>query len=402
MAIKNPRIIIVEENQGIALLVRASLDLLGRRPRLIETHTGDDALDELRLGPSDLLISAQSLVGELSGPALAVRAKHEDAALPVIVLGNEEDPEPTAQEIIDAPFQYLRRPLVPELFIRVLRLALDGPESVPADDQAIDLIGPVPQIDVDRLRPVCSKLMRDVQAMSYILADRNGKVLAYDGMSGFVDRELLAAASGPAFAATMRMMGILGERPRVLKYYDGEKFDLYSLAIGLHYFISLVFDGATGNRMLGNVARFGRLAADEMVSMIGDEAYRIQTIAPPEPAKMAPAHKGTEVESVEVIPALPQSPTAEPSRVRLRRTQEMAMARQEELSEVAPALEPQLAPIENFDPSVLEGLDSLDLSQADALFDPDHLADVANALNAGTRMSSADAEAQGIINWSQD
>ncbi len=52
MAIPSPRIIIVEENQGIGLLVRASLALLNRRPRLIETPTGDDAWDELQLrGP---------------------------------------------------------------------------------------------------------------------------------------------------------------------------------------------------------------------------------------------------------------------------------------------------------------------------------------------------------------
>jgi CheY-like chemotaxis protein len=398
MGIKNPRIIIVEENQGIALLVRASLDLLGRRPRLIETHTGEDALDELQIGTSDLLITAQSLVGDINGPSLAIQAKHDNAALPVIVLGNEADPEPTDQEIMDAPFQYLRRPLIPELFIRVLRLALDGPESVPPEEAPMDLIGPVPQIDADRLRPICNKLMRDVQAMSYILADRNGKVLTYDGMAGFIDRDLLAAASGPAFAATMRMIPILGEKPRVLKYYDGDKFDIYSLAIGLHYFISLVFDGANGNRMLGSVARFGRVAADEMAALIGDGAFRVQASLAPEPTKVTPVHK--EMEAKKRDYAAPAEPEA--VRKKLRRSQEMAMVNQEQLPEVAPIVEPQLAPIEDFDPSILDSLDSLDMSQADALFDPERMADIAQKVNSGSRMSSADAEAQGIINWSQD
>ena len=63
---------------------------------------------------------------------------------------------------------------------------------------------------------------------------------------------------------------------------------------------------------------------------------------------------------------------------------------------------PTLDPILNFDPSVLDGLDSMDLSAADALFDPDHLASLANTINTGNRLSRADAEAQGLINLQQE
>ncbi len=390
MAIKNPRIIIVEENQGIALLVRASLELLGRRPRLIECHTGEDAWDELHLRAPDLLITAQTLVGEMDGPTLATTSKNEIAALPVIVLGAENDPEPTEKEVEDAPFQYLRRPLVPELFIRALRFALDGPESIPMDDTPMDTLGPVPQIDIDRLRPIALRLMRDVNAMSYVIADRNGKVLAYDGMAGYVDRELLAAIVGPSIGSVARMVPFLGDAPRVLKYFDGDKFDVYVMAIGVHYLLSLVFDGVTGNRALGNVARFGRTSVDEMLGLIGDIAYKVQTLLPQETAKMAAAASGAQ-------------PAAEEPRQkqRIRRTQEVTISKPELPPEPPPPM-PTLDPITNFDPSVLDGLDSLDLSQADALFDPEQLASLASTINTGNRLSQADAEAQGLINFQQE
>jgi CheY-like chemotaxis protein len=396
MAIKNPRIIIVEENQGIALLVRASLDLLGRRPRLIECHTGEDAWDELHLRTPDLLITAQSLVGEMQGPDLAETAKSEIAALPVIVLGAESDPEPTAQQVEDASFQYLRRPLVPELFIRALRFALDGPESIPMDDAPLDTMGPVPQVDTDRLRPIALRLMRDVGAMSYVIADRNGKVLAYDGMAGYVDRDLLAAVVGPSVGSVARMMGFLGATPRVLKYFDGDKFDVYVLAIGVHYLLSLVFDGATGNRALGNVARFGRASVDEMLTLMGDAAYKLQTLLPQETAKITAA-----AQQAASAPSSAPAPDEPRQKQRIRRTQEVPISKPELPPEPPPPM-PTLDPIADFDVSILDALGSVDLSQADAMFDPDHLASVVNTINTGNRLSREDAEAQGLINLQQE
>jgi len=382
MAIPSPRIIIVEENQGIGLLVRASLALLNRRPRLIETPTGDDAWDELQLRAPDLLITAQALNGSLSGPQLALQAKKAVAAMPVIVLGSETDDEPTSQDLASAPFQYLRRPLMPELFIRAIRVALDGPEAVPPESVSPDLMGPVPLVDSDKLRPLCDKMMRESQAMCYILADRNGRILIYGGMAGYFDRDLLAAALAPTFAATAQLAPILGERPRVLKYYDGDKYDVYGLAVGAHHFLSLAFDGTTGNRALGNVARLGRTIVDEMTAVIGTAAYQIQTLA----VGLAPAAP------------LPQAAPVAPDPL----TQPRGRRRNVE-SELLPAVDPvvmpQMDPIINFDPRILDSLDSVDLSAAETLFDPILMAGIANSLGSANRISRDDAQAQGIITW---
>src|SRR5512142_910585 len=109
----NPRIIIVDEHQGVYDIVRASLELLGRHPRLIETHTSEDALAELRIASPDLLVTAQNLPGDIDGPSLATTAKRELAALPVIVLADARDPEIDADIVAQSLFQYLRRPFPP-------------------------------------------------------------------------------------------------------------------------------------------------------------------------------------------------------------------------------------------------------------------------------------------------
>src|SRR5260370_12498967 len=103
----NSRIIVVDDNQGISNIVRASLELLGRRPRLIETQTADDALGELRVSAPDLLVTAHTLPDQSDGMELAILAKRELAALPIIVLGNESDPVPDHHTLAQSPSQYL-------------------------------------------------------------------------------------------------------------------------------------------------------------------------------------------------------------------------------------------------------------------------------------------------------
>jgi len=360
MSLTNPRIIVVDDNQGIANIVRASLELMGRKPRLIETHTGDDAIDEMRLSTPDLLITSSRLGDTMSGVPLALQAKREIAALPVIVVAAESDPIDDDTMLDDSPFEYLRRPLIPELFIRAIRVALDGPEAAADTAAPLDTMGPVPQVDVDKLRAVGSKLMRDVNAMSFILADRNGKVLTFDGAAGYIDRDLLAAVLGPAFGNVAKIVSIVGNQPRVLNYYDGDKFDIFGLAIGFHHFLGLVFDGASGNRALGPVKNFGGVAVNEMLTIVGESAFKFQ-------------------QQATII--VPTAKVAEPKgRGKRRMTQEAAAVKAQPPAP-APVIEaPMFEPITNFDPSIFDRFDAIDLSEADALFNPEMMADAAGGL----------------------
>jgi hypothetical protein len=219
---------------------------------------------------------------------LALMAKRELAALPIIVLGNEFDPELDDETIAQSPFQYLRRPVAPEAFIRAIRVALDGPEAVPQEAIPEEVI-PVPPVAEDKLRPILFNCMREVGAMAAIMADRNGKVIAFEGAAGFVDRDLLAAALAPGFGHTTKLLSTIGDQPRVLKYYDGEKGDLFGLAVGLHYFVLLIFEGNAPSSALGNVKRFGGNAVNAMLETIGlDVAFSVRHSAP---AAAAPAKR---------------------------------------------------------------------------------------------------------------
>ena len=398
MALNNPRILIADDNQNLVVMVRAVLDLLGRKARILETRTGEDALDELGLRVPDVLITTYKLGGPLTGVMLALQAKREAAALPVLVVASEDDVPLDTETLDESPFQYLRRPFNPELLIRALRIALDGPEAVPVAPSAIDVLGPVPDVDIDRLRQSSAKLMRDVNAMSVILADRNGKVLTYDGAAGYIDRDLLAAGLGPTFANTAKVLSIVGDQPRVLKYYDGDKYDIFCLAVGLHHFVSLIFDGASGDRALGNVKRFGGISVNEMLAIMGETAFKIN--APPVGSDTAKASTGTHKAvgrkrtTQEVSPASPKTTTGA-----------MPAANKQPASSSLPNMPmPTFAPIADFDLAIFDALPGLDLSKADDLFDMDHLESLLSPISgdADSRISISDAQAQGIIGQIDD
>ncbi|HVO43104.1 MAG TPA: hypothetical protein VMT34_10790 [Aggregatilineales bacterium] len=367
----NPRVIIAADRQGIYEIVRAALELLGRRPRLIETHTGDDALFELRVSSPDLLIAAYTLPGATDGPTLAIMAKRELAALPIIVFGDENDPEMEEEELNASPFVYLRRPFAPEVFLRELRIALDGPQAVPQSVEPVDILGPVPAINHERLRPVMFQLMRDIGAMAAVMGDRNGKVTIFEGAAGYFDRDLLVAALGSCCAATSKMLDVVGSQPRVLTYYDADKLDVYTLAVGLHFFVVLAFDATTkaGKRAIGAVNRYGPAAVHSMLEIIGPAAYQLKPPAEP-----------------------PIAEVKEERKRKIRTTQE---TRATAKSEPEPD-KPDLKPIENFDASVLDALDDVNVDEFADLFDPTKLAQSASG-GTGNRISFEDAQLQGII-----
>lgn len=378
MASRNPRIIVVDNKQELYNIVRSALDLLDRRPRYIHVHSAEDALVELKSSGADLMVTTQTLDETTDGPALALQAKRELAAVPVIVLGEATDPV-LESHADDSLFVYLRRPFMPEAFIRAMRVALDGPEAAPKDVTHEEDILPVPEIDHSRLSRPLFQLMRDVGAMAAVLSSRTGKVLSHEGAAGYVDRDLIASVIGSSLHGLSKILPIIGDQPRVMQYYDGDRSDIFALALGLHYVVILIYDGNAPNTAIGNVRRFGFAAINDMLSLIDLQvAFSTQPIvAPPAPKKeQTGTHRRRKTEELKHLPQ-----------------------RHEPKLQAPPVVPEVIAPAEaipNFDPSIFDSLGSVDVSQADDLFSSPSAGSGAGA-NNGSKISFEDAMMQGIL-----
>jgi len=165
-----------------------------------------------------------------------------------------------------------------------IRAALNEPDDAPPVLVTVEDLGPVPPINLAQLQPVLIRLVGEVGAAAGALADRTGLLLLSAGAPAYLNLPQLAALIRPAALSTAQLNPLLGERLRTLNYYDGTRYDVFSLGVGLNHFIFLVFDTATGERALGGVRRYGNAAVDEMIRKLGEVASQL---TPPEPPRAA-------------------------------------------------------------------------------------------------------------------
>jgi len=383
-----PRIITVDPTWTIARIVRAAMDLMDRGVIQVDVPGGPEALEELGRGGTHLVVTALEIGDEMKGFELALRVKQTAPESAVIILADVDDPEGLdAETTADSPFIYMRRPVDIQRFLGVLMAGMNGEDmfgaltTPPATTTAIDR-GPVPAIDKNKSQQILDTLLHDVGGMAVVLADRNGEVLMERGAVGFLNRMQLTTALIPTVNTTIDMGELIGGQPSVVQFYDGEDKDVFVFSAGLHHILCVVFDGQAGARQFGIVNRYGRKAAEDLIALLGANAFIIE--------------KPRQVVKEEAAPA-------RPTKKGKRATEEQAKIESVIERAVEPkAAEPEplkLDPIENFDQDIFSQLGDLDESDANDMFDPDKLAEIAEevAKRKGGPVSMDEAAELGII-----
>ncbi|MFN8528421.1 MAG: hypothetical protein U0670_07410 [Anaerolineae bacterium] len=402
-----PRIMTVDPSGQAARLVRAAVDLLHRHAITFDVPSSLDALDEISRTTLDVVITAAQLDSSMTGVDLALRIKQERPECSVILIAHESEPELLDEETRAAsPFLIIEHPNDAELFLRAIAAGLDGRDVLTAQFEGAARssrpkhsdIGAVPTIDVKAATRFVDQVLTDVGAMAVILSNRAGEVLLERGAVGYIDREQLTQALLPTVMTTFEMSKLVGGKASALNYYDGERYDVYMLSVGLHHMLTVVFESNNAARgQLGAVSRFGRRAAEDLVALIGASAFMVE--AEREARATMEMKRAAEIaaripETQKLTPPVEPPVVEEKRRGRGRKTSEVAAAetsrrnteplilRSDEIEQVTlPEPEPlRLTPIDNLDlnkldPNLLEGID---LSAADDLFDMDKLAELAN------------------------
>jgi DNA-binding NarL/FixJ family response regulator len=360
-----PRIVTVDPTGTIGDIVRSVLNLVDRSVRLIDTPSGPQALEEIALSKCAMVITAWDLQNEMRGLELALRVKQASPETAVLILADVSDPEELdAETIAESPFLYMSRPVEIDQFARVLLAGLSGEDiraaiKAPASKPSVTVdLGPVPQFEVEAAQVIVDQLLTDLGAMAIILSSRAGEVIMERGAVGYLDREQLTNALLPTVTTNVQVKDMVGGQSSSLLFYDGDNYDLFVLSVGLHHFVCIAFDGEGGQRQFGAVSRYGRRAAEDLIALLGAEAWLVQRViveeeeAAPRPRKKAKAEPAAE-EPVQLERAeMDTTPTHEP--------------------EPAPVAEP----IEDLDIDILFNTLIDDKNMVD-LFDPDKLEEMA-------------------------
>ncbi len=369
-----PRILTVDPSGAAARLTRAALSLLDRQVIQVDVPGDLEALDELENGRFRIVIAALVLSDTFDGIALAKRIQQMQPEASIVLIGDEDDAgfEPQTRE--EANFLYLRRPLDGAKFVRVLTAALDGKDVVAAaysqpspKERTREEAAIIPPVDIRTAGRIIDTLLNDVGAMAVVLSSRAGEVLLEQGAVGYIDRDELTTALLPTVGATISMGHIVGGHSSALMVYDGASYSIYVISVGLHHFLSLIFNAATGARALGAVTRYGRRAAEDLIALIGANALIVET--PPSEGKRK---KRTTTVAAAVQLELDVEQPLEPSIIKAEEWGDAPV------EPVRPEL-PLLEPIQDLDITIFQqDMDSLDEGALADLFDPDKLAAIAN------------------------
>lgn len=386
-----PRIITIDPSSTIPRIVRSTMDLIDRSFILVDVPTGSEALEELNRG-CKLIVTTFELEDNMKGFEFAMRVRRSSPDTAVIILGDVGDPDELDDETsVDSPFVYLSRPLDVHKFLRVFVAGLDSHEAMigvlkPPASEAVTAptnMGPVPTLDTNAARPIVDALLTDLGAMAIIMSSREGEVLMEVGAVGYIDREALTNAVLPIMMTNIRVKDLLGGQVTTVQLYDGEEYDVFVLSIGLHHFLCVMFDGQMGSRQFGGVNRFGRRAVEDLIALLGANAFFIQPPVVQEEEqevlkpRSAAKHKVEDEGPIELAPA--------------------DFAQDTQPVELEPALQLEAIPESDFDPDALFGGD-VDVS-FDLFDDPDKLEEIAKSSGQQGKVLDWDQAKQlGLIN----
>lgn len=104
-------------------------------------------------------------------------------------------------------------------------------------------------------------------------------MLVEQGVIG-MNRDEMTRRMTPAVVSNVELREMLGGNASLLQFYDGEDYDVYVLSVGLHHFLIVIFEGAKGARELGAVSRYGRRCAEDLIALLGADAWFIERVTP--------------------------------------------------------------------------------------------------------------------------
>jgi hypothetical protein len=368
---------IVDPHKELGDYVRAAMELLNRPSILLEMPSTKSALDEMSNSSINLVVTTYKTDGTMNGLEFGTKCLHKQAGTPVIILAERDDPGSSELELEQSPFQYLDFPPA-EKFFQSIRIGLDGADVVQAEQgtAALDL-GPIPALEIDKAQSILNATIRDLGAVGGLISDRSGRIVTEGGATGYVDKAKLSALLGPSFAMTTKTAPELGGHSPLLQYFDGERYDLYALSIGYHYFLMFIFDG-TKRAAFGAVTRFGREGAERITELLGDEAwsYKATVEAKALPIADLPA-KEQRKQKAESAPArVKEEPTPPPP---------------EPFKEDEPILEP----VKDLDLDRIFGEESVNDNSFDDLFSEDELSNLSSL--PGDKVSFEEAQDMGLL-----
>ncbi len=260
------RILIVDDEERVAdALSRVLSHPQGGNYLVDSCSSGEAALWKLQETCPDLLITDLRMPG-ISGLELLERAHQLSPNTRSLLITAFGAPEVEAQ-VLRLANAYLPKPFTLATFLQTIQQALSAPPISSLTVKAFS---------ADSSRAITGRLdvLRvDTGALSVLLPDCAGHLLAECGQRGEFDSSILIALLGNSMAAATEVGRLLNEAVGFdLHYHEGKHVEVYSAMVSDTIFIVLLFDRLAGGGRIGRVSLYMRRAIEDLRRMLSQTA----------------------------------------------------------------------------------------------------------------------------------
>lgn len=261
------RILIVDDEPKVAFFFQKNLEMVDKSYQVKAVNSGSEALVEIQADSYDLMVTDLRMPG-MSGLELLRQVRQVSPRTQTILVtafgGQNVWREADQLQV----FRSLSKPLkIPEL-VSSVREALAQPDNLP-NGAVVVMSGESFEAIARRLE----MLRVDVGAHAVVLADTTGHVLVEIGMLPKLDVSSTLALLGGTMAASSALTEQLHYPQTVhLTYYEGPPYDLYTVSLGKHFFLTIFFDrrqSANNPSRIGIVWLYTRRILDELLELLG-------------------------------------------------------------------------------------------------------------------------------------
>ncbi len=292
------RVLVVEDNHEVALMVTASIKTLGAEIDVLDVPSAEEALLISTSLPVDLVVLDIRLPG-MSGLEMVTKLRKRKPETKIILVTGVEDEE-IRQQVSEAGAEaFFFKPIAITTFLDVVKRSLwpaSGEPSLPSSDE--DRIATIPptkgvtrgvsEINLvsgaarheptPTLSERLAELKKQVKAVSALLVNDAGQILEEAGNAVEIRTgSTLLSALMQAFSASLQVSQAMAKgTSESLQYFVAPRQCIYVTPVGLNHALFVVTAGFFGPDKLGMIYHAIHLAVRDLQTILENDAEEAQ------------------------------------------------------------------------------------------------------------------------------
>lgn len=231
------RILIVDDEPNVTLMLAASLGTLGEEYVLEEAHTGEEALLKLKQDFYTLLLTDYNMPG-MSGVDLAQKARAISPGTRVVMMtayGTDRLRETVHHMELDG---YIDKPATTAQIREIVMRAIGQTKQIQASEDLFHT-GEQPIAALD----IITALRANTGARCVLLLSSGGYPAHVVGHNINLDIASISALVAANFLAATELANLLGSNTSVFKssYHEGNDYNIYAYKINAEFLLTVIF-----------------------------------------------------------------------------------------------------------------------------------------------------------------